>query len=413
MLVAHGGSSDPTVEVFAATADGIRRRIRQRLRRERIRRELAAYRSTRPSGLEGFSDDRSWWDWRDSSRFQPFDVINLHWVSRFVDYGEFFQAVPPYVPVVWTLRDMNIFTGGCHYDEGCGRFTERCGACPQLGSTREEDLSRRVWKRKRDVFENLGERRLHIVTPSRWMAGEVRRSSLLGDRFAVSVIPNGVNTDEFAPRDRAAARAVLGIPQESRVVLFVAYSVAPRRKGFALLSEALRGLTELPDLFLLSVGSGMLPRDFPVPQLHLGNVTQNRFLSMAYSAADVYVIPSLQDNLPSTVLEAMACGTPVAGFDTGGVGEMVQPGRTGALSPVGDVSALAESIERLLNDPNRRTETAVHCRQRVHEAFSMDLYVRRYEALYEELTSPAVAPTANNADTGLSHPGRGKGLNRR
>jgi glycosyltransferase involved in cell wall biosynthesis len=220
------------------------------------------------------------------------------------------------------------------------------------------------------------------------MADEVRRSSLLGERFAVSVIPNGVNTDEFAPRDRAAARAVLGIPQESLVVLFVAYSVAPRRKGFALLNEALRGLTELPNLFLLSVGSGIPPRNFPVPQLHLGNVTQNRFLSMAYSAADLYVIPSLQDNLPSTVLEAMACGTPVVGFDTGGVCEMVQPGQTGALGPVEDVSALARNIGRLLDDPDGRHVMAAHCRQRVLEEFSMDLYVRRYEELYEGLTSP-------------------------
>ncbi len=351
MLVARRDSGDPMVKVVPASEGGVLGKIRHRLRRQRISRELAQYRYTQPDWSERFSDDRTRWDWRDAARFRSLDVINLHWVAGFVDYREFFQAVPRSVPVVWTLHDMNVFTGGCHYNAGCERFAERCGTCPQLGSSREDDLSRQVWKRKHELFANLYGRRLHIVTPSHWMAGEVRRSSLLGDRFDVSVIPYGVNNEEFAPRDRAAARAVLGIPQESPVVLFVAYSVEARRKGFALLSDALRGLTAVPDLLLLSVGAGNRLPDLPVPQVHLGKVAQNRFLSVAFSAADLFVIPSLQDNLPSTVLEAMACGTPVVGFDTGGVAEMIQPGRTGALGPVGDVPTLARNIEQLLADP--------------------------------------------------------------
>jgi len=405
MLVSRGDSGDPTVEVVPSSDGGLRGKIRQRLRRRRISRDFAPYRSTRPGWPERFSDDRSRWDWQRSARLDSLDVINLHWASGFVDYGEFFRAVPPGVPVVWTLRDMNVFTGGCHYDAGCDHYMAQCGACPQLGSSDEEDLSRQVWKRKRELFGTLDERRLHIVTPSRWMADEVRRSSLLGDRFAVSVIPNGVNTDEFAPRDQAAARAALGIPQESLVVLFVAYSVAPRRKGFGLLSEALRKLVGKPNLFLLSVGAGTPSEDLPVPQLHLGKVAQNRFLSVAYSAADLYVIPSLQDNLPSTVLEAMACGTPVVGFDVGGIPEMVQPGRTGTLGPVGDVSSLAVNIRRLLDDSDGRREMAVHCRQRVLDEFSMEPYVRRYEELYDRLTNLPAVLTAKHEGIGLSHAG--------
>jgi glycosyltransferase involved in cell wall biosynthesis len=401
MLVSRGDTGDPTVEVVPSSDGGLPGKIRQRLRRRRISRDFAPYRSTRPGWPERFSDDRSRWDWQRSARLESLDVINLHWASGFVDYGEFFRAVPPGVPVVWTLRDMNVFTGGCHYDAGCDHYMAQCGACPQLGSSDEEDLSRQVWKRKRELFGTLDERRLHIVTPSRWMADEVRRSSLLGDRFAVSVIPNGVNTDEFAPRDRAAARAALGIPQDSLVVLFVAYSVAPRRKGFALLSEALRKLAGIPNLFLLSVGAGT-PPDLPVPQLHLGKVAQNRFLSVAYSAADLYVIPSLQDNLPSTVLESMACGTPVVGFDVGGIPDMVQPERTGALGPVGDVAALAVNIERLLIDPDRRSAMAAHCRKRVLEEFSMEPYVRRYEELYVSLASPPAHLNTEHADFGSS-----------
>jgi glycosyltransferase involved in cell wall biosynthesis len=402
MLVSRGDSGDSTVEVVPASDGRVPGRIRHRLRRRRISRDFAPYRSTQPGWPERFSDDRSRWDWQRTARLESLDVINLHWVAGFVDYGEFFRAVPPHVPAVWTLRDMNVFTGGCHYDAGCDHYMTSCGACPQLGSTDEGDLSRQVWNRKRKLFENLDKDRLHIVTPSRWMADEVHRSSLLGDRFAVSVIPNGVNTDEFAPRDRAAARAALGIPRESLVVLFVAYSVAPRRKGFGLLSEALRKLAGVPNLFLLSVGAGTPPGDLPVPQLHLGKVAQNRFLSVAYSAADVYVIPSLQDNLPSTVLEAMACGTPVVGFDVGGIAEMVQPGRTGALGPVGDVPSLAMNIQQLLDDADGRRSMAAHCRQRVLEEFSMEPYVRRYEDLYQRLTSGPAAARAAVSDAGAA-----------
>jgi glycosyltransferase involved in cell wall biosynthesis len=282
---------------------------------------------------------------------------------------------------------MNIFTGGCHYDAGCGRFVEQCGGCPQLGSTRDRDLSRDIWERKKGLFESLDPSRLHIVTPSEWMADEVQRSSLLGDRFEVSVIPNGVNTDEFAPRDRAAAREILGISPDAHVVLFVAYSVAPRRKGFDLLLEALREIKGVPNLFLLSVGAGSPPLRLPVPQLHLGKIGQNRFLSVAYAAADLYVIPSLEDNLPSTVLEAMACGTPVVGFDVGGIPEMVEPGKTGALAPVGDAGSLATGIEDLLADPAGREAMGAKCRARVLGHYDMEAYLAGYERLYERLVS--------------------------
>jgi len=386
MLVARSDSGDPTVSVHGAPGD-VAARVRRRFRRRRLVRDSGAYRATRPVWPEKFTDDRSWHDWEHEAGLGGFDVINLHWVAGLVDYRRFFAAVPAGVPVTWTLRDMNTFTGGCHYDAGCERFTGRCGACPQLGSSVAEDLSRRVWMRKDALFSNLAPDRLHLITPSRWMADEVGRSSLLGERFAVSVIPNGVNTDEFAPRDRAAARAVLGIPPESLVVLFVAYSVAPRRKGFALLVQALRKLSGQPNLFAVSVGAGKPAEDLPVPTLHLGKISQNRLLSLVYSAADVYVIPSLQDNLPSTVLESMACGTPVVGFEVGGIPEMVRPGETGALAPVGDASALSVAISGLLADPEGRRRMADRCRRVVVEEYDMDTYVSGYEALYLDLAA--------------------------
>jgi glycosyltransferase involved in cell wall biosynthesis len=188
---------------------------------------------------------------------------------------------------------MAALTGGCHYDGGCGKFTQRCGACPVLGSTADDDLSRAVWTRKSAALSKLAPDRLHLVGTSRWIAAEAKRSSLLG-RFPVSVIPNGLDTTEFAPRDKGYSRDTLGVPRDTKVVLFVADSAANRRKGFDHLAAALAGMTDESNLFLLSVGGGK-PNVPGLPQLHLGKIAHDRMLSVVYSAADVFVIPSLQE----------------------------------------------------------------------------------------------------------------------
>ena len=384
MLVARRDSHDDTVSVPDSQRD-LGSRVLRRLRRRRIRREHERYADTKPDWPERFSDDRAWREWEYDARLETCDAVNLHWISGLLDYRRFFEAVPTHVPVIWTLHDMNTFTGGCHYDAGCERFRQRCGSCPQLGSRHDHDLSRDVWLRKEELFSGIEAGRLHFVTPSRWLADEVRNASLLGDRFPVSVIPNGVNTEEFAPRDRAAARGVLGVPPEGKVILFLAYSLAARRKGFAVLMEALREMSSDPDLVVLSVGAGEPSDQIPVRQVHLGTISQTRLLSLAYSAADLFVIPSLQDNLPSTVLEALACGTPIVGFDVGGVPDMVRPGKTGALVPVGDPKALAGTMRTLLDDTEARERMSRECRRLAIDEYHMDTCISRYETLYRDL----------------------------
>ena len=384
MLVARRDSQDPTVLVRTRSGD-LLSRLRQRVRRWRIRRDFERYRVTRPDWPERFSDDRAWQDWGDEVRLDSYDVVNLHWIGGLLDHESFFRSIPQKTPVVWTLHDMNVFTGGCHYDAGCGKYMQSCGACPQLGSTRESDLSRDIWARKQQLFSRVDTQRLRFVTPSRWLAAEIRNSSVLGDRFPVSVIPYGVDAHEFAPRDRSAARDVLGIPRDARVILFLAYSLDAERKGFRILTEALERLSSADgNVFVLSVGAGGAPDRLGGPNLHLGKITQFRLLSMVYSAADLFVIPSLQDNLPSTVLEAMACGTPVVGFDVGGVPDMVRPGVSGALAPVGDANGLAATISGLLADDAERRRMSEECRRLAVTEYAMELYVNRYVTLYRE-----------------------------
>lgn len=346
---------------------------------------LKDYKHIRPSGYEMFSDDRAKHPKTYLAPLNNADLIHLHWIARFVDYQTFFYNRPANTPIVWTLHDMNPFTGGCHYDASCGKFTAQCGACPQLGSNTPNDLSRQIWRRKHNVFSQLPTSQMHVVTPSLWLSTEVKRSSLL-KAYPVTVIPNGLNTQDFAPRDKTITRDILGIPQESKVVLFVADQLERRLKGLDLLLQALEGPTNLPNLFLLTVGKQKPAlENLNIPALHLGYISNNRLLSLVYSAADTFVISSRQDNLPNTVLESMACGTPVVGFEVGGIPDMVRPGVTGLLAPPQDVQGLCRAIADVLNNDEQRQQMGINCRRVVIEEFSIEVQAQRYKALYETM----------------------------
>jgi glycosyltransferase involved in cell wall biosynthesis len=381
LFVSRKRSHDPTVVVLRPSVR-FTARLRRRLAGRWIDGRLAHYTSSCPPGYERFHGERTAFGAELVAQLPSADVVNLHWIAGFVDYRAFFGRVPQHTPVVWTLHDMNPFTGGCHYDLGCGRYAEGCGSCPQLGSSRQEDLSHQVFQRKRRIFERIDAGRLHLVALNDWMAAEVKRSVLLR-RFPVTVIPNSLDTEVFAPRERALARDVLGLPRDARVVLFVATSIHNRRKGFALLTRALAGLQDTDDLCLLSLGAGQPGADPGIPHVHLGVVENERLLSLVYSAADLFVIPSLQDNLPNTVLEALACGVPVVGFEVGGIPDMIQHGVTGLLVPAADAEAMGRAVRHLLEDESSRAEMADRGRRVAADEYALEVQALRYARLYE------------------------------
>ena len=345
---------------------------------------VGRYRFRAPAGVSFFSDDRAKYG-EDPWRHLPeSDLAHLHWVSRFVDYGTFFELIPKRIPIVWTLHGMDAFTGGCHYDQGCNRFAQGCGRCPQLGSKSSTDLTQRVWQRKWDSFQKLRPEGLHIVTPSRWLGEQAGQSSLLSG-FPRSVIPYGLDTEIFAPRDRRVSRGMLGIPLESRVLLFLAQSVRDHRKGFHHLTHALEALESRSEMFLLSLGSGAPPRLAGFAGIHMEHMGNDWLLSHVYSAADILVVPSLQDNLPNTVLESVSCGTPVVGFAVGGIPDVVRPGLTGLLAAPGDTDDLRRAIIGLLKNEEGRKEMAIHCRKIATQEYALEIQARRYLDLYQEV----------------------------
>jgi glycosyltransferase involved in cell wall biosynthesis len=396
MFVAEKDGEDPYVVKYERSLD-FAVRMRRVWRRKRIARAIGRYRRTMRSEAGWFSDDRAAYGGDPWIKLPENDVLNVHWVAGFVDYQKFFEWLPEGKPVVWTLHDLGVFTGGCHWDGGCGKFVQRCGACPQLGSGAEEDLSREIWTRKKRVFECVQASRLRVVAPSRWLAGEARRSSLLG-RFACSVIPYGVDTEVFAPRDKRVSREVLEVPADGKVVLFLADDIHARRKGFHLLAEALAGIAADAGVFLLSMGAGSAPEIAGLRQAHLRHMRRDGILSGVYSAADIFVAPSTQDNLPNTVLESMACGTPVAAFAAGGIPDVVRPGVTGLLASPGDVAGLRAAILELLRDDEKRAEMSANCRSIALLEYSLEVQARRYLELYREMVGAERASVAKGQE---------------
>jgi len=387
MFVEFRESDDPDVVAFRYP-NGQLSRIRRLVRRMSLNRTEVKLTKGRSWNASPFSDDRSRHGAQILEQLPPWDILHLHWVAGMLDYSEFFRHVPKDRPIVWTLHDMHPFTGGCHFSGNCGRFSESCGSCPQLSSSNPRDFSWQSLSRKRSGYGTLQPGRLNLVTPSKWLAGEVRRSSLLSN-LEVTVIPYGLDTGVFKPRDRAVARELFELPAGRQIVLFLADRANEHRKGLPLLVEALKALPDRCNVCLLILGNGRveLPDDFQTVRLEY--VRNDRVLSLIYSAADIFALPVLQDNLPNTALEAMACGLPIVAFATGGVPDMVRDGEEGWVVPPGDVAALGQALAAALRDHPRRALMASNARLRAVQEYGIDLQAQRYLELYRSLSQRA------------------------
>ena len=312
------------------------------------------------------------------------DIIHLHWVANFVDWPTFFPALPPGQKVVLTLRDMNPLTGGCHCDFDCGRFRQACGQCPQLVHAGPADASAQNHRRKTRGLAALASDQLVVVSLSHYLSNLARASTLLG-RFTHHVIPNGVETHCFRPLPRASCRDVLGLPPNAKIVAFIADAIHRPTKGLPDLLAALASLADIPDLFLLAVGGHLAPGQLPAAGRSLSPILDHRLLAAAYAAADVFVMPSLQEAFGQACLEAMACGIPVVASATGGALDMVRPGETGLLVPPHDPPALACALRTLLLDPARRETYAARAREIVLQDYTVARETRRYLELYHSL----------------------------
>ena len=311
------------------------------------------------------------------------DIVHLHWLGagfcRIETLARFDR------PLVWTLHDSWPFTGGCHMPGDCRKYRERCGGCPVLGSVRERDLSRWTWHRKQRAWRGL---QLTLVAPSHWLADCAKASSLFRD-VRVEVIPNGLDTEKFRPMAKRSAREMLGLPQDRPIVLFGAVkALADPNKGWHLLQPALRIVgRSLPNSLAVVFGAAapaIMP-DVGMEAVFLGRLRKEASLIAAYSAADVFVAPSLQETFCQTATEAMACGTPVVAFGATGLLDVVEHRACGYLAQPYDVEDLARGISWVLEDRSRHAGLSLRARQKVEESFSLDKVAEHYISIYHEL----------------------------
>ncbi|MDX2495079.1 MAG: glycosyltransferase family 4 protein [Desulfuromusa sp.] len=322
------------------------------------------------------------------ARLAP-DIVHLHWLGAGFLRVETLRQLNK--PIIWTLHDSWAFTGGCHVPYECRRFEQSCGNCPVLGSSSDTDLSRRTWDRKARAWQGLN---MTIVAPSRWLAECARSSSLLRN-CRVEVIPNGIETDVFQPHQKAAARHALGLPADRKIILFGAmHGAADPNKGFHYLVPALQHFGKNnPDALVLIFGTSEV-EDMPelgMSKRFLGTVNDDHKLAKIYSAADLFVAPSLLENLPNTVMEAMACGVPCVAFDQGGLRDLIDHRETGYLARPYDVDDLVQGMEWVLNSDGPDADISIRTREKVVRNFSLESVARRYIELYREILANAEA----------------------
>jgi glycosyltransferase involved in cell wall biosynthesis len=316
------------------------------------------------------------------------DILHLHWTnSGFLSINNLKQLFELGKPVVWTLHDMWSFTGGCHYSGDCDHFINQCGNCWMLRSLDNDDLSHTGWLRKTEMLKAA--KNLVFVTCSHWLADVARTSSLLKD-FRIETIPNPIDTTIFFAKDNTAARAKWNISPQSKIILFGAANIMDRRKGITYLVDALNELknsyNNVHDIEIVIFGKNKSfdVSLFPFKVYEAGIINSQEELAALYSLADVFVSPAIEDNLPNTIMEALACATPVVAFNTGGIPDMVEHLHNGYLAEFKSATDFAAGIHYALN-PEHNDTLAANARSKVLNTFTNEIVAGQYLAVYQSI----------------------------
>lgn len=317
------------------------------------------------------------------------DVINIHNLHGAVNASSWpFEMVPDcasVAPVVWTLHDMWSFTGRCAYNNNCPKYLTGCDAScptpkeyPALVPHKIAD----AWKGRQMIFQRYPS--LVAVAPSHWLTQSAQQG--FWSEHPVKTIPYGLPLGVYRPVDRILACQALEIPSDGFVLMVAAFNLSDPRKGGEQFLQALRLMKTRP-LTIITLGGGSPAVEIGGVQVYpLGYVDHERTKVLAYSAADVFVHPSLADNLPNTVMESIACGTPVASFRVGGTPDMVRPGQTGWLTVDITSSALAASLDQACGEIASGYDLRRECRKVAEAEYGDELQAQRYIDLFNSIT---------------------------
>ena len=340
---------------------------------------------TRITGLQGYG---SWFSTKrleDYIHREKFDLIHLHNIHGYflnLSFINFLKKLNR--PVIWTLHDGWVITGRCAYWFDCEKWKAGCGNCPDLSLYPKSyfDSSNFMWKKKKNYFSS-GWNPV-IVCPSQWLADRAKESYLR--EYQVKVIPNAVDIGAFKSKNKNNIRKKYGIPIEKKVVLCLAADLEDERKGVKYFFESLKYITA-KNWMVVTVGKVInydKIKEIDIEIKQMGYINDKNEISDVYNIADIFCISSLDDNFPTTVIEAMACGIPVVGFNVGGIPEQVTEG-CGIMVKSKDIKALGKEMGRLLTNDEMRRNFGENCRKRVLQNYSIEKFTDDYIGLYNEV----------------------------
>lgn len=319
---------------------------------------------------------------------QSADIISLQWINEgFLSLNSLKKLKELNKPIVWTCHDVWAFTGGCHYAGGCDKYLRECTSCPSLKFSSAKDFSKKIFAAKKDLYNSMN---LSIITCSNWLAGEVKKSELLKDKV-VQAIPNPIETDIYIQYNKTEARKKLNLPADKFLILFVSMTVKDERKGFSYLKRTLKKLFETNkqnniELVVLGAAEESLIQDLSFKTNLLGRLNEAKEIAKLYSAVDLFVAPSLEDNLPNTVMESLSCGTPVAAFNIGGMKDMIDHKQNGFLAKEKDEEDLMKGILWYLNlTEEDKKFIRANARQKVLNNFTPGIVGKKYQEFYRSL----------------------------
>lgn len=312
------------------------------------------------------------------------DIINLHWINfGFLSMKSIEKLLDIGKPIVWTFHDMWAFTGGCHYVGSCSNFQTHCQNCYYLKKPGNNDLSAKVFNRKIKLFQN---RKFGIVTSSKWLKEQTLSSKLLGN-FRIEHICIPIDLEKFKLMDRNKLRIKYKIDTQNKQILFGAMNISDKRKGFVFFCEALEMLKEQNikvEIILYGRSNEELLQKIPFKVHNMGIIDSEEKMVELYAMSDIFVIPSLEDNLPNTIIESHACGTPVVGFNATGISEMISHKKNGFLAEYKSSESLAEGINWTLYnaDPGNLAEQS---RKWAEESYSPAKQSKKYIDFFKEI----------------------------
>ena len=322
--------------------------------------------------------------------FQAADIIHLHWINQgMLSLNDIRKILQSGKPVVWTMHDMWPCTGICHHARKCDKYHQECHHCPYIyKGGGKKDLSNQVFKKKKEIYQLAP---VTFVTCSRWLKDRASQSALLNGHTIID-IPNPINTNLFKPQNALEARNRIGLPTDKKLILFGSVKVTDKRKGIDYFVESCKLLAEMhPELkeelgvVVYGKNSEQLKPLIPFQVFPLDFISTEKDLVNIYNAVDLYVTPSLEENLPTTIMEAMACGVPCVGFNVGGIPEMIDHLHNGYVAEYKSAKDLANGIIWTLNESEYQTLSEEACRKAVSN-YSESTIAKKYIDIYNKIT---------------------------